>query len=169
VSDQQAAARDTWPDSDLEAQERLAHLVNSFIAMMKDGNMARLDLEYRELRLSLRAHGEQPLAAATPVRIDVPVTSGTSPSTQDGTSDELHTVTAPMIGTFYAAPAPSEPPFVRPGDHVEEGQTIGIIEAMKIMNEIAADRSGTVVEIVAQNAQSVEYGSPLVRLSPDAA
>ena len=57
-------------------------------------------------------------------------------------------------------------PFVQPGDVVEEGQTIGIIEAMKIMNEIAADRAGTVVELLAKNAQTVEYGSPLIRLTP---
>ncbi|HUG17233.1 MAG TPA: biotin/lipoyl-containing protein [Thermomicrobiales bacterium] len=71
-----------------------------------------------------------------------------------------------MIGTFYSSPAPGEPPFVVAGDHIEEGQTIGIIEAMKIMNEIASDRAGTVVELVATNAQPVEFGSPLVRLDP---
>ncbi|CAN5709449.1 acetyl-CoA carboxylase biotin carboxyl carrier protein [soil metagenome] len=83
----------------------------------------------------------------------------------DGESDDgIHVITSPMIGTFYAAPAPGEPPFIRPGDTVVEGQTIAIVEAMKIMNEIAADRSGTVVEIVAEDAETVEYGSPLVRL-----
>jgi acetyl-CoA carboxylase biotin carboxyl carrier protein len=75
-----------------------------------------------------------------------------------------HVVKAPMIGTFYASPAPGEPPFVHLGDHVSAGQTIGIIEAMKIMNEIVADRSGIVAEILAANAQAVEYGSPLLRL-----
>jgi acetyl-CoA carboxylase biotin carboxyl carrier protein len=75
-----------------------------------------------------------------------------------------HIVTAPMIGTFYASPTPSDPPFVRLGDTVHAGQTIGIIEAMKIMNEIVADRSGVVTEIMAINAQAVEYGSPLMRL-----
>ena len=83
--------------------------------------------------------------------------------------DDQHVIRAPMIGTFYTAPAPNEPPFVQPGDVVEEGQTIGIIEAMKIMNEIAADRAGTVVELLAQNAQTVEYGSPLIRLAPSTA
>src|SRR5262245_57130473 len=75
-----------------------------------------------------------------------------------------HVVTAPMIGTYYASPAPGEPPFVRVGDHVEAGQTIGIIEAMKIMNEIVADHAGVVVEVLVANAQAVEYGSPLLRL-----
>ena len=75
-----------------------------------------------------------------------------------------HTVTAPMIGTFYSAPAPGEAPFVQIGDEVEVGQAIGIIEAMKIMNEIISDRAGVVSEILVDNAQSVEYGSPLIRL-----
>ena len=76
-----------------------------------------------------------------------------------------HVVTAPMIGTFYASPSPGEAPFVSVGDSVETGQVIGIIEAMKIMNEIAADRSGTISEVFAANAQPVEYGSPLIRIN----
>ncbi len=73
-------------------------------------------------------------------------------------------ITAPMIGTFYAAATPGAQPFVVEGDEVYVGQTIGIIEAMKIMNEIAADRAGTVEAILVGNGQPVEYGSPLMRL-----
>src|SRR3954470_12186184 len=73
-------------------------------------------------------------------------------------------ITAPMIGTFYAAATPGAPPFVTEGDEVYVGQTIGIIEAMKIMNEIAADRAGVVEAILVGNGQPVEYGSPLMRL-----
>ena len=71
-----------------------------------------------------------------------------------------------MVGTFYHSPSPSDPPLVQVGDRVEIGQLIGIIEAMKIMNEINADRSGTVIEIIVPNAAAVEYGSPLIRLGP---
>jgi acetyl-CoA carboxylase biotin carboxyl carrier protein len=73
-------------------------------------------------------------------------------------------ITAPMIGTFYAAATPGAQPFVVEGDEVYVGQTIGIIEAMKIMNEIAADRAGVVEAILVGNGQPVEYGSPLMRL-----
>ena len=73
-----------------------------------------------------------------------------------------------MIGTWYSASAPGEPAFVQIGDEVESGQVIGIIEAMKIMNEITADKSGVVVEIMVENAEAVEYGSPLVRISSSA-
>jgi acetyl-CoA carboxylase biotin carboxyl carrier protein len=78
-----------------------------------------------------------------------------------------HIVTSPMVGTFYAAQTPSAPPFVAEGDRVVAGQTIGIIEAMKIMNEVAADRSGIVMEFLADDSQPVEYGSPLLRLAAD--
>ena len=77
-----------------------------------------------------------------------------------------HVITAPMIGTFYASPSPGDPPFVEVGDPIEVGLVIGIIEAMKIMNEITADRSGVVSAVLVGNAQPVEYGSPLLRLQP---
>jgi acetyl-CoA carboxylase biotin carboxyl carrier protein len=73
-------------------------------------------------------------------------------------------ITAPMIGTFYTSATPGAQPFVTEGDEIYVGQTIGIIEAMKIMNEIAADRAGVVEAILVGNGQPVEYGSPLMRL-----
>jgi acetyl-CoA carboxylase biotin carboxyl carrier protein len=76
-------------------------------------------------------------------------------------------VISPMVGTFYRAPGPDEPPFVQIGDRVKVGQTVCIIEAMKLMNEIEAEVSGTVVEILRQNAEPLEYGQPLMRINPD--
>ena len=70
-------------------------------------------------------------------------------------------VTAPLVGTFYAAPAEDEEPFVKVGERVEKGQIVAIIEAMKLMNEIESDFEGTVTEIFVENGQSVEYGQPL--------
>jgi len=72
-----------------------------------------------------------------------------------------HTVKSPMVGTFYSASAPDAKPFVEVGDTVKEGQTVCIIEAMKILNEIEADKSGTITQILCQNGQAVEYGQPL--------
>lgn len=80
---------------------------------------------------------------------------------------KLVEVISPMVGTFYRAPAPGEPSFVDVGDRVRNGQTVCIIEAMKLMNEIEAEVSGQVVEILVQNGEPVEYGQPLMRLSPD--
>ena len=70
-------------------------------------------------------------------------------------------VTAPLVGTFYAAPAEDEEPFVKVGERVEKGQIVAIIEAMKLMNEIESDFEGIVTEIFVENGQSVEYGQPL--------
>lgn len=73
-------------------------------------------------------------------------------------------ITSPIVGTFYSSSSPGEPPFVQEGDHVEVGQTVGIVEAMKIMNEIDSDVSGRVIEILVENGQAVEYGQPLMLL-----
>ncbi len=72
-----------------------------------------------------------------------------------------HVVTSPMVGSFYCAPSPGADPFVQVGDTVKEGQTLCIIEAMKLLNEIEADKAGVVKEILVDNGQAVEYGQPL--------
>lgn len=76
-------------------------------------------------------------------------------------------VTSPMVGTFYRAPAPGEPSFVEVGDRIRPRQTVCIIEAMKLMNEIEAEVSGQVVEILVNNGEPVEFGQPLMRVNPD--
>jgi acetyl-CoA carboxylase biotin carboxyl carrier protein len=76
-------------------------------------------------------------------------------------------ITSPMVGTFYRAPAPDEAPFVEVGDRVSVGQTVCIIEAMKLMNEIEAEASGQVLEILVGNGEPVEYGQPLMRIHPE--
>ena len=75
-------------------------------------------------------------------------------------------VKSPLVGTFYAAPAEDAEPFVKVGDSVKEGQVLAIVEAMKLMNEIESDYSGTVAEILVENGQAVEYGQPLFRIVP---
>ncbi|WP_423196014.1 MULTISPECIES: acetyl-CoA carboxylase biotin carboxyl carrier protein [unclassified Cupriavidus] len=72
-----------------------------------------------------------------------------------------HIVTSPMVGTFYRAPSPGAAPFVNVGDAVKEGQTVCIIEAMKLLNEIECDKAGVIKEILVENGQAVEYGQPL--------
>jgi acetyl-CoA carboxylase biotin carboxyl carrier protein len=76
-------------------------------------------------------------------------------------------IPSPMVGTFYRSPAPGEPAFVEVGDRIRSGQTVCIIEAMKLMNEIEAEVSGQVMEILVQNGEPVEYGQPLMRINPD--
>jgi len=81
--------------------------------------------------------------------------------TSEDPAEKYHIVRSPMVGTFYRAPAPGEAPFVSVGDKVRVAQTLCIIEAMKVMNEIEAEVSGTVVEILVENAQAVEFNQPL--------
>lgn len=78
--------------------------------------------------------------------------------------EESILITSPIVGVFYSAPGPEEAPFVKVGDTVEKGQIVGIVEAMKLMNEIESDVSGIVEEILVENGESVEYGQPLFRL-----
>jgi len=77
-----------------------------------------------------------------------------------------HTIAAPMVGTFYGSPSPKDPPFVQEGDEVRAGDTIGIVEAMKMMNEIECEVSGRVARILVRNGQPVEYGQPLMVIEP---
>ena len=89
------------------------------------------------------------------------VTAAGAPATPAAAAPQGHVVTSPMVGTFYRAPSPGADPFVQVGDTVKEGQTICIIEAMKLLNEIESDKSGVVKEILVENGQAVEYGQPL--------
>jgi acetyl-CoA carboxylase biotin carboxyl carrier protein len=84
-----------------------------------------------------------------------------APATPAPAAPQGHVVTSPMVGTFYRAPSPGADPFVQVGDTVKEGQTLCIIEAMKLLNEIESDVAGVVKEILVDNGQAVEYGQPL--------
>ncbi|MGI0490803.1 acetyl-CoA carboxylase biotin carboxyl carrier protein [Alkalinema pantanalense CENA528] len=108
----------------------------------------------------------QPVIAvdtAMPAAVAPPVTPAAPPHTADQRWIEIK---SPMVGTFYRAPGPDEHPFVEIGDRIRSGQTVCIIEAMKLMNEIEAEISGEVVEILVQNAQPVEFGQVLMRINP---
>jgi oxaloacetate decarboxylase alpha subunit len=81
--------------------------------------------------------------------------------------DNITEILAPMVGTFYAAPSPDADPYVKIGDRVQPGQTLCILEAMKLMNEIKTDFAGTIVDILVENAQPVEYGQTLFLIQKD--
>ena len=80
---------------------------------------------------------------------------------------EGYILTSPIVGTFYIAPSPDVDPYVQPGDRIEKGQVLCIVEAMKLMNEIESDVSGVVLEVLTQNAQPVEFGAPLFSIKTD--
>jgi len=110
-----------------------------------------------------------PMTAAAPVP---PVSATPAPAapeippTPAEAEEELHLVKSPIVGTFYESPAPGAPPFIKPGDNVQAGQVLCIIEAMKLMNEIESDMTGEIVKVLAANGKPVEYGQPLFSIRP---
>src|SRR5262245_56478211 len=127
--------------------------VREILRLIDESDAEELHIETEAFSLHVErrgAAGSAPTAAAAPA---VP-------------SGDLNTVTAPMIGTFYRAPSPGEPPFVDIGAQVEPGTVVCIIEVMKMMNAITAGTTGTVAEILVENGEPVEYGTPLFRVQP---
>lgn len=133
-------------------------------------NSAELDsFAYRDadIRLSIKRKGggtgaQRPLRAEPEIRTRMEEQPPESKGAADGPAER--TVSCPMVGTFYAAPAEDQAPFVTVGDMVKKGQIVGIVEAMKLMNEIESECDGIVEEILVENGQLVEYGQPLMRL-----
>lgn len=107
------------------------------------------------------------LEARTAVAASNPAAAASAPASPEPAREEgLHAITSPIVGTFYESPSPGSPPFVKPGDTVEAGQVLCIIEAMKLMNEIECDVAGEVVNRLVKNGQPVEYGQPLFEVRP---
>lgn len=108
-----------------------------------------------------------PAAAPAPVAAPVSAPADAEASAAVSAESEVkgNVVKSPLVGTFYAAPAEDADPFVKVGDSVKEGQVLAIVEAMKLMNEIESDFTGTVTEILVENGQAVEYGQPLFVIS----
>ena len=106
-----------------------------------------------------------PTVAAAPAAggVGTAATAG-EPAAPPASTSDLYEITSPMVGTFYRSPGPDESPFVDAGDRIKPGQTVCIIEAMKLMNELEAEVSGEIVEILVQNAEPVEFGQPLMRV-----
>ena len=99
-------------------------------------------------------------------KVETPSAPSTPPPSVPGSRSDLIEVTAPMVGTFYRAPAPGEPPFVEIGSRISVGQAVCILEAMKLMNELESEASGEVIEILVENGTPVEFGQVLMRLKP---
>jgi acetyl-CoA carboxylase biotin carboxyl carrier protein len=135
--------------------------VEQIVELLRESGVGEIRVRQGETEISVKARREAP--AAAPVAQAIPETVETEPSPE---MDGLHAVRSPVVGTFYRAPAPGEDAYVQVGDAVSAGQTLCIVEAMKLMNEIVADVSGEVVEVLAENAGGVEYDQPLFYLRP---
>jgi acetyl-CoA carboxylase biotin carboxyl carrier protein len=150
--------------------------LKELIEFLKQYQVAEFDLDRGDLKIRLKFNqpegspaGLSDLArmlasapAASPVHAQAPPSSTTQvPPSSHEPVEELHIVKSPIVGTFYGSPSPGAPAFVNPGDRVEKGQVICIVEAMKLMNEIEADAAGEVVKCLVSNGQPIEFGQPL--------
>jgi acetyl-CoA carboxylase biotin carboxyl carrier protein len=144
--------------------EDIADFIQDAARQMREYGLTTLDVEHNGSRVRIKI--EAPRVVKSGQVVDLPAVQASMPSPASSDSAE-QVVTSPMIGTFYASPSPGEPVFVEEGDEVEVGQVIGIIEAMKIMNEITSEFEGTISRILVKNAQAVEYGQPLFHIAPN--
>ena len=144
--------------------------VRKLLELFQDSDIEELEVQssfWHGTRIRLtRSRAPSPVAPAAPMPIAPAPTAPTEPAPAEKTDDGLHEVLSPMVGTFYRATSPEADPFVGEGQRVESGQTVCIIEAMKIMNEIPADVQGEVVEILVGDAQPVEYNQALFKIRP---
>ncbi|MDQ7840451.1 MAG: acetyl-CoA carboxylase biotin carboxyl carrier protein [bacterium] len=136
--------------------------VREVIRIAAESDLIELDVESPTLKVRVKKAGPNP-APETPAAA---AAAGTAPDAND--QDRLETVAAPMVGTFFRASSPEVPPFVKEGDLVGEGQVICVIEAMKLFNEIQAEKGGRIARVLVDNASPVEYGQPLFLLDTSA-
>jgi acetyl-CoA carboxylase biotin carboxyl carrier protein len=159
---------------DRDKLEELRELVD----FLKANGIAEFDMEQDDLKVRIKFAGAAGAPGIDPVQLarllggsggeHIPSLGGppvarTSPAAElaDELEEKLHEVKSPIVGTFYESPSPGASPFVKVGDHVEVGQVLCIVEAMKLMNEIESDVAGEIVKRIASSGQPVEYGQAL--------
>jgi len=156
--------------------------LRQLIDFLKAHQVAEFDLDRGDLKIRLKFHEAQSApanlgdlarllaaapAASAPVLHTAPAAAPVPAAAPAVDPDAgLHLVKSPIVGTFYGSPSPGAAPFVLPGDRVEKGQIICIVEAMKLMNEIEADAAGEIVKCLATNGQAIEFGQPLFAIRP---
>ena len=141
--------------------------VKKLMELLEQSGMSEIEIKEGEESVKISRYGnaplmtptisQQPAAIVTPSKVESTTTAADKGSEVSG-----NLISSPMVGTYYSAPSPSAKPFVTVGQHVNKGDTVGIIEAMKIMNQIETDHSGTVVEILVKDGEAVEFGQALI-------
>jgi acetyl-CoA carboxylase biotin carboxyl carrier protein len=147
-------------------------MIRALIALMSRHDLSEVDLCEGDKRIRLRRGAKTVAVTATPLPTPQPATlpaaSSATSAPAETPSKPLHEITSQLVGTFYSAGKPGAPPFVKIGDRVTPTTVVGIIEAMKIFNEITAECSGVITEICVENQQPVEFEQVLFRVDPSA-
>jgi acetyl-CoA carboxylase biotin carboxyl carrier protein len=154
--------------------------IKELIKIMKENDLVKIDIKHGDDQISLRrAKPPQPAPVATPFIASLPgmlpgatltpgqVAAAGSALPAAPPEEELLDIKSPIVGTFYEAPSPDSDPYVETGTHVNSQTVVCIIEAMKVMNEIKAELTGTVVERCVNTGQAIEYGQVLFKVKPD--
>lgn len=164
------------PEKTADKNNKSIDEIIEIIQFMGKHQLAELELETSDLKIKLKKHTHpnialpttQPIIASNPIPAIVNDDTHVKKEKQEieknsvvTSNDNFHKIYSPMVGTFYRAPSPTSPPFVKEGDEVSVGQTVCIVEAMKMMNEIKADKAGKIVKIMIENGQPVEKGAVL--------
>jgi len=144
--------------------------IKELIRVFGRSKLDRLKIKDKDFEISLKKEDKNRVAPAisapaveAPKEISQPLPPLVE-SKEESSAEDGIIITSPMVGTFYAAPSPDSPPFVNVGDNVRKGQTLCILEAMKIMNELEAEFDCKILEILVQDGQPVEYDTPLFRV-----
>jgi acetyl-CoA carboxylase biotin carboxyl carrier protein len=146
--------------------------INKIIKLLEDKNLAEFELEIEGFKIKIGRNspvvykGQAPSAVAFSNVAPAPAAEGAGAESASEVRIDAHAVVSPMVGTFYRAPSPNSPPFVEIGDVVRKKQTLCIVEAMKLMNEIESDADGVIKEIFVENGKPVEFGQKLFLIVP---
>ena len=133
--------------------------IRTLIALMEESELVNLEISSDDEHISLTRH----YVAPAPTMMAAP-TANAAAAVEGKPAEKAGSVeSSPMVGVFYSAPSPNDPPFVKVGQKVQAGDTLGIIEAMKIMNPLEATQSGIVDEILVDNSEVVQFGQPVIR------
>jgi acetyl-CoA carboxylase biotin carboxyl carrier protein len=149
--------------------------LKQLVEFLKENQVAEFELDQGDQKIRLKfKQPEQPAPIAHVIAAGAPAVMAAAPIAVAPTAAPaaaapaadpdagLHIVKSPIVGTYYGSPSPGAAPFVSPGDRVAKGQVVGIVEAMKLMNEIESDASGEIVKVLVTNGQPVEFGQPLL-------
>jgi acetyl-CoA carboxylase biotin carboxyl carrier protein len=161
-------------------QDKLQEL-RELVVFLKENGIAEFDMDSTDMKVRIKFAGAASAAGIDAAQLagllasagnggasasSTAASAAATPAAEAAPEEKLHEVKSPIVGTFYESPSPGSPAFVKPGDQVEIGQVLCIVEAMKLMNEIESDVAGEVVKRIAASGQPVEYGQPLFAIRP---